>query len=647
MIARHATAVRATAVRATGRHAARRRRPVPARPLLWLLALLALAGGGAAQAPAPDGTGRVALILSGGAARGAAHVGVIRTLVEAGVPIDLVIGTSMGSLIGGLYAAGFDAVTLERVLEALDASSAGELLLPPRGGFLDATPLALLIDGLTDGMELAGTAVPFYPIVTDTFSNEPRIAPMAPLGTAIQASTAIPVLFVPIEYEGRTYFDGAIRLPIPNALARELGASYVIASTADRDVPYDAGNVQAVFSRLYVSLLRDVTAESKLGSDVTLDPLLLEDSYMDFGRAADFVRAGERTALAELPRILADLEARGIPLRPPGDPNAGHPLNDGWRERLAQARRDVAVRSRPWNLGVDLALVPAASGERVTPAPAPVGSWLRFGVDLRDGPLGPATVGLSYARNVAGGVDAVQLRAGVRLDHAWRIDARADVAFDGDWEAAWGVRWRAAPGVELAAGLRHPAGTVEAAARWRGHGLWLDIEAAVGGGAVGAGAGWARVHLDARAAVGPADPRWAAWSVRLRGLAGITGTATPEAERFSVGPAIGLRGTPPDAWVSPAVVLASVEVVRALGDTQQVLDAALLNPSAWAFLDAALFDDGGAARGAFAVGVGAGVEGALFGIVPLALAIDVGYGVTSGSWRFALRFAPGVPVARF
>jgi len=637
VIARHATAVCAT-----GGHAAQRRRAGPAPPLLWLLALLALAGGGAAQAPAPDGTGRVALILSGGAARGAAHVGVIRTLVEAGVPIDLVIGTSMGSLIGGLYAAGFDAVTLETVLEALDASSAGELLLPPRGGFLDATPLALLIDGLTDGMELAGTTVPFYPIVTDTFSNEPRIAPMAPLGTAIQASTAIPVLFVPIEHDGRTYFDGAIRLPIPNELARELGASYVIASTADRDVPYDPGNVQTVFSRLYVSLLRDVTAESKLGSDVTLDPLLLEDSYMDFGRAADFVRAGERTALAELPRILADLEARGIPLRPPGDPNAGHPLNDGWRERLAQARRDVAVRSRPWNLGLDLALVPAASGERVTPAPAPVGSWLRFGVDLRDGPLGPASVGLSYARNVAGGVDAVQLRAGVRLDHAWRVDAQADVAFDGGWEAAWGVRWRAAPGVELAAGLRHPAGTVEAAARWRGHGLWLDAEAAVGGGAE-----WARIHLDARAAVGPADPRWAAWSVRLRGLAGVAAAGTPEAERFSVGPAIGLRGTPPDAWISRSVSLASIEVVRALGGTQQVLDAALLSPSAWAFLDAALFDDDSVARGAFAVGVGAGVEGALFGIVPLALGIDLGYGVTSGSWRLALRFAPGVPVARF
>lgn len=106
-----------------------------------------------AEAPTAAERGRVALILSGGAARGAAHVGVIRTLVDAGVPIDFIVGTSMGSLIGGLYAAGFDAQTLAAVVDAVDPSGAGELLLPPRGGFLDATPLAMMIDALTGGID--------------------------------------------------------------------------------------------------------------------------------------------------------------------------------------------------------------------------------------------------------------------------------------------------------------------------------------------------------------------------------------------------------------------------------------------------------------------------------------------------------------
>jgi NTE family protein len=582
----------------------------------------------------------VALILRGGAARGAAHVGVIRTLVDAGVPIDFIVGTSMGSLIGGLYAAGFDAETLAAVVEAVDPSGAGELLIPPRGGFLDARPLAMLIDALTGGMPLASTPVAFYPMVTDILSNEPSIAPMASLGTAIQASTGIPVLFAPVEHEGSYYYDGAIWLPIPVALARELGAAYVITSTADRDVPYAPGDVQANFSRLYVSLLRAVTAESKLGSDVTLDPLLLNDSYMDFGRSADFVRAGERVSLAELPRILTDLEALGIPLRAGGDPNAGDPINDGWRERLTAARQAVAVRDRPWNLGFDLAFSPAAS-ERVTPAPARIASRLRFGVDLRDGFLGSGTVGASYARSVTGGDDALVLRAGYRLDAAWTAAARADVGLgDGAWTIRPVLTWSPAPGLDFGLALRLPEAALELDAAWSTRGLALEAHVAHA-----PADGWWRGHLDARGAVAPADPAASAWTVRGRALLGTSSPTTPEAERFSVGPAIGLRGVPPDAWVTPTIGLASIEVARSLTDTLQVLDAALLTPSAWGFIDGAVFDDGGTARTAWSLGVGAGIEGALFGIVPLGVGFDLGYGVGSRTWFLGWRLGTHTPVA--
>jgi len=627
------------------------------RPLLVaLLAATLLAGTATAQAPSPPGApapaptaaepgghaerGRVALILSGGAARGAAHVGVIRTLVEAGVPIDFIVGTSMGSLIGGLYAAGFDAQTLAEVVDAVDPSGAGELLLPPRGGFLDATPLAMAIDALTEGMSLASTPITFYPMVTDILSNEPSIAPMASLGTAIQASTGIPVLFAPVEHEGAYYYDGAIWLPIPVTLARELGADYVITSTADRDVPYAPGDVQANFSRLYVSLLRTVTAESKLGSDVTLDPQLLKDSYMDFGRSGDFVRAGERVALAELPRILADLEALGIPLRTGGDPNAGDPLNVGWRERLATARRTAAVRERPWNLGFDLAFSPAAS-ERVTPAPAPIGSRLRFGVDLRDGFLGRGTLGASYARSVTGGDDALALRAGYRIDADWAVAARAEIGLgDGAWALRTGVTWTPAPGLGVGLALRLPDATLELDAAWATTGVALEAQVAHG-----PGEGWWRGHVDARGAAAPADPAAAGWTIRGRALVGAASPTTPTAERFSVGPAVGLRGTPPDAWVTPSIGLASLEVARSLTDTLEVLDAALLTPSAWVFVDAAVFDDDGAAHTAWSLGVGAGIEGALFGIVPLGVGFDLGYGVGSRTWVLGWRLGTHTPVA--
>jgi NTE family protein len=598
-----------------------------------------LAGAPLAGVPAATQHGRVALILSGGAARGAAHVGVIRTLVDAGVPIDFIVGTSMGSLIGGLYAAGFDARTLADVVEAVDPSGAGELLLPPRGGFLDATPLAMMVDALTGGMPLAATPITFFPMVTDILTNEPSIAPMASLGTAIQASTAIPVLFAPIEHEGTYYYDGAIWLPIPVALARELGAAYVITSTADRDVPYAPGDVQANFSRLYVSLLRAVTAESKLGSDVTLDPLLLKDSYMDFGRSADFVLAGEGVARAALPTILADLAALGIPLRTSGDRNAGDPINEGWRERLAAARRDVVMRDRPWNLGFDLAFSPAAS-ERVTPAPAPIGSRLRFGVDLRDGFLGRGSLGASFARSVTGGDDALVLRAGYRFSADWSTSGRIDIGLgDGAWVARTGVAWSPATALELGLALRLPDATLELNAAWAAPGIAL-----AGQVALAPGAGWWRGHLDARAAAAPGGPDPSPWTVRGRALLGTASPATPEGERFSVGPAVGLRGTPPDAWIARSVAVASLEVARTLGATAEVLDAALLTPSAWVFVDVAAFDDAGVARGTWALGIGAGIEGALFGIVPLGVGVDLAYGVGSRTWALGWRLGRSSPV---
>jgi len=622
------------------------RRPVARAPLrfaaLLVAALLTAAPAQAplAGTPAVAERGRVALILSGGAARGAAHVGVIRALVDAGVPIDFIVGTSMGSLIGGLYAAGFDAQTLADVVEAVDPSGAGELLLPPRGGFLDATPLAMMIDALTGGMPLTSTPITFYPMVTDILTNQPSIAPMASLGTAIQASTAIPVLFAPVEHEGTYYYDGAIWLPIPVALARQLGAAYLITSTADRDVPYAPGDVQANFSRLYVSLLRAVTAESKLGSDVTLDPLLLKDSYMDFGRSADFVLAGEGVALAALPQILADLAALGIPLRTTGDPNAGDPINAGWRARLAAARRDVVVRDRPWNLDFDLAFSPAAS-ERVTPAPAPIGSRLRFGVDLRDGFLGRGSLGASYARSVTGGDDALALRAGYRVSADWSTHATFDVGLgDGAWSARAGVAWSPATARALGLGLRLPDATLELDADWTTTGF-----AVAGQVALSPGDGWWRGHLDARAAAAPGGPDPSPWTVRGRALLGAASATTPVRERFSVGPAVGLRGTPPDAWITGSVAVGSLEVARVLGGTAEVLDAALLTPSAWAFVDVAAFDDAGVVRGTWAVGVGAGIEGALFGIVPLGVGFDVAYGVGSRTWALAWRLGRPSPVA--
>ena len=341
-----------------------------------------------AAVPTAPTSGRVALVLGGGAARGAAHVGVLRALTDAGVPIDLVLGTSMGSVIGGLYAAGFAVSELTAVFDQIDPNAVAELLLPPRGGVLDGRPLAMLLDALLEGRALDATEIPFYPVVIDLETGEPQAAPAAPLAIAIRASTAIPVLFDPVEIGGRFYYDGGLKQTIPASLARALGAEYVIAVDVTRTIPFAPASVQANLSRIYLGIIEGFNEAELEAADVVIDPGLRDETYMDFARSSDYVRAGEAATRAALPGILEDLAARGIALRPPGDPNEGRPINAGWRDRLAAGQRAVALRSRPWNLVADLGFDPAERGARVTPAPVPPASRLRFGVDLRDGPLG-------------------------------------------------------------------------------------------------------------------------------------------------------------------------------------------------------------------------------------------------------------------
>ena len=120
----------------------------------------------------PEGRPRVALVLSGGAARGAAHVGVLQELVAAGIPIDMIVGTSIGAIVGGLYAAGFAADELPELLVFVDPTTTARSQLPLRGGVLDNAPLGRILAALFEDRWVADTRIPFRGIVTDLLTGE-------------------------------------------------------------------------------------------------------------------------------------------------------------------------------------------------------------------------------------------------------------------------------------------------------------------------------------------------------------------------------------------------------------------------------------------------------------------------------------------
>ena len=218
-----------------------------------------------------------------------------------------------------------------------------------------------------------------------------------------------------------------------------------------------------------------------------------------------------------------------------------------------------------------------------------------------------------------------------------------------DWELAGavtgriGVRWRADPGWSGDLALRLPDPALEAAAAWRGEGFWFDAAAAHG-----LGAGWTRAHVEARGAVALAisdAPVVTGIEARARLLVGVATAGLPASERFSVGPATGLRTLRPDAFSAERLASASLEVALPLGGAQAIVDAALVTPSAWIFVDGAWASGGDAPPFAWGAGAGAGLKGTLLGFVPFDVGLDAGYGAPTGTWRMALRAGAAYPVA--
>jgi NTE family protein len=591
------------------------------RVCLFLVVAVVVWGGVSHGASSTADGGRVAVVLGGGAARGAAHIGVLQALVEAGVPIDMIVATSMGSIVGGLYAGGFSLAELPAVFAAIDPSNATTLQVPPRGGLLDSTPLRLLLDALLEGRSYDELAIPFQAIVIDLESGEPGVAPGDSVALGIQASTALPVLMNPVAIDGRFFYDGGFKEMVPASYARALGASYVIGVTISRDAPFDPFNVQANFSRIMLDIVSRYSDDSIAEADVVIDPMLQGETYMAYERSDAYVMAGYVAARALLPTILANLRARGIPLVPPGDPNAGHPINDGWRGRVEAARRAVALRPQALGVGLDLGYeVAPEDGEALRER------RLRVGFDARQGLLGLGRLGVSYARSIDGRRDAVQLRAALRVLYELELFTVHDVELTGGWSGRFGARYLVTPDLTLEASLRLPSTLVLVRAAYRSDEVFLDGSLAVGSG------GWWRLAGDARATVVPLDTA-PAFSVRLRAFAALAAPATPPADAFVVGTS-SVRGTPPAA---PAYRLAglNVDLEARLAERFPVADLAMLEPSARLFVDLALSDLGPR----LGVGVGLTLEGSLFGFLPFHLDTDLGYGVTTGTLMVSVRNA--------
>ncbi|MHB2059297.1 patatin-like phospholipase family protein [Pseudomonas monsensis] len=287
-----------------------------------------------ASAPANEATRpKVGLVLSGGAARGLAHIGVLKALEEQGIKIDAIAGTSMGAVVGGLYASGYKIDELEKLALNIDWQQAlsdappredvpfrrkqddrdflvkqklsfrddGSLGLPL--GVIQGQNLALLLESLlahtSDTRDFDKLPIPFRAVATDIANGEKVVFRKGHLPQVIRASMSIPAVFAPVELNGRLLVDGGMTDNIPLDVAREMGVD--VAIVVDIGTPLrNSKQLTTVVDVLNqsITLMTRRNSEEQLAalkpSDILIQPALAAFGVTDFGKAQDMIDAGYR-----------------------------------------------------------------------------------------------------------------------------------------------------------------------------------------------------------------------------------------------------------------------------------------------------------------------------------------------------------------
>lgn len=281
---------------------------------LLLLLTVALAGCAPVRKPPPVAppTPRklvVGLALGGGAAKGFAHIGVIKMLEASGIHVDVVAGTSAGSVVGALYASGMDAFAMQQAALSLDEAAIRDVRLFS-GGLVQGQKLQDYVDGLVRQRPLERLRLPFAAVATELETGQRRVFRHGDTGAAVRASCSVPGVFEPVAIGGRHYVDGGVVSPVPADAARELGADFVIAvdisARSDGTLPQD---MVGIVGRSVVIMGQHLGAQELARADVVIRPKVNDIGATDFAQKERAIMEGEKAALAAIPLIRARLAA--------------------------------------------------------------------------------------------------------------------------------------------------------------------------------------------------------------------------------------------------------------------------------------------------------------------------------------------------
>ena len=246
---------------------------------------------------------KIAVVLGAGVSRGFAHIGVLKVLENNKIPVHMIVGTSVGSFVGSLYAYGYSAYQLQTISFSLQREDLVDLTIPDNG-FVKGEKLENYVNWSLKNTPIEKLLIPFYAVATNLQTGEETIFGTGNTGTAVRASCSIPGIFRPVKISDVTYVDGGVLSPLAIDAARKYGADVVIAvdisSSLDGSAPQ--GTIETILQSINIMYAK-MSQMQISRADVVIKPNVGHIGSADFSKRHEAILEGEKAAMEGLPKI--------------------------------------------------------------------------------------------------------------------------------------------------------------------------------------------------------------------------------------------------------------------------------------------------------------------------------------------------------
>jgi NTE family protein len=553
---------------------------------------------------------KVGVTVAGGVARGFAYLGALQELVERGMPLDFIVGTSAGAMVSGLYASGYSFDTVADIFSELQLyqSDLARVTFPPTKGLLDIRGLETVYRALVDDQKLENTSPQLAVMVTKLEVSPPIALTTGDLTTAMRASISLPLVFPAVEIDGHYYVDGGLKDPIPVDVAQGLGSSVVISIRGQPEPNIKPDNL---ISTLGLTIAVVTLPINQVQPDLSVRVKAYDAQYFDFSSARELIKRGRETASQHWSEVAAILEQKNIKLNSPGDPHNNNPVNKVWRSRLQVGLAATRAIVPEFTVAPQLELGPNAFEWGTRPGAPNAWGSLGLGLEATGGALGNFGIAGGYVKLLNAPESSGYARLEYRFSSQWRLYGSFDPA-----RRPTGAPW------ELGLEFHQPNFGLK---------FLLDSQA------IGL-TGTARAQLDDFKFSSSLELRFGEnlnprietqiafkwqilgtpWFTRARGLFGYSSNT----QGFALGSSSLLRAYPESYLIRSSVLITNLEfgylfqIPSLAGIASLAPEIRIFTDFAWDFNSSYLLD----------VGLGLNLPGRWFGFLPFNLGIDLAFG---------------------